>query len=184
MAVYVDDMEADFGRMKMCHMIADFDEELHAMADAIGVQRKWFQGPPNHDAHYDIALSKVKLAVKHGAVRVTLRQLAAMNMVRRTTGFLPDPKDAEAEMKGLFLANPNRASLLAEVKLAETMTEHVSAKPEKIVYADDGPTCRVLIDMARRAVKQGTYSDREGTTELLVMMADKLQWFMKGYGVA
>jgi hypothetical protein len=36
MTIYVDDMKAAFGRMKMCHMIADTDDELHAMADRIG----------------------------------------------------------------------------------------------------------------------------------------------------
>ena len=43
MAVYVDNMQAQFGRMKMCHMIADSTEELLAMADRIGVARKWIQ---------------------------------------------------------------------------------------------------------------------------------------------
>jgi hypothetical protein len=42
----------------MCHMIADTDEELHAMADKIGVLRKWFQGD-----HYDITQSKRVLAI-------------------------------------------------------------------------------------------------------------------------
>ena len=30
MASYVDDMNAGFGRMKMSHLIADTDDELHA----------------------------------------------------------------------------------------------------------------------------------------------------------
>lgn len=46
MTVYVDDMRAPFGRMKMCHMVADSDAELHAMAARIGVARRWHQAPP------------------------------------------------------------------------------------------------------------------------------------------
>lgn len=77
MAVYVDNMEAPFGNMVMCHMWADTDEELLAMADAIGVQRKWIQGHPTLSfgkhkkaswVHFDIAKSKRALAVKRGAI--------------------------------------------------------------------------------------------------------------------
>lgn len=76
MSVYVDDMRAPFGRMLMCHMWADTREELFAMADKIGVQRKWFQRPPGTglpgmDAsweHFDIAQSKRRLAVINGAI--------------------------------------------------------------------------------------------------------------------
>lgn len=48
MTVYVDDMKANFGRMVLCHMLADSDEELHAMAARIGVARKWHQAPPRY----------------------------------------------------------------------------------------------------------------------------------------
>ena len=53
MSVYVDNMRAPYRRMIMCHMIADTEAELHAMADSIGVARKWYQGD-----HYDICLAK------------------------------------------------------------------------------------------------------------------------------
>lgn len=70
MAVYVDNMRAKFGRMVMCHMLADTDEELHAMADKIGVDRKWHQAPGTYKSHYDIALSKRALAVENGAIEL------------------------------------------------------------------------------------------------------------------
>lgn len=96
MAVYVDDMRAQFGRMVMCHMVADTDDELHAMADKIGVSRRWHQAPPRHDSHYDIALNKRALAVQHGAIEITWRQCGTMALRRRATGHLGTPEGAEA----------------------------------------------------------------------------------------
>ncbi len=96
MTVYVDDMNAQFCRMKMSHLIADTDEELHAMAARIGVARKWWQAPPQHDSHYDIALSKKAAALAAGAVQITWRQAGAMNFRRRCTGQLGPPSEAEA----------------------------------------------------------------------------------------
>jgi len=75
MAVYVDDMQAPFGGMKMCHMIADTREELIAMVDTIGVNRKWIQKAGTPREHFDICLSKRKLAVAAGAVEVSMREL-------------------------------------------------------------------------------------------------------------
>ena len=65
MTVYVDDMNAQYGRMKMSHLLADTDEELHQMAAKIGVARKWWQSPEKTSgSHYDIALSKKVLAIQ------------------------------------------------------------------------------------------------------------------------
>lgn len=93
MTVYVDDMHlypmGKFGRMKMSHMIADTEVELHAMANKIGVARRWYQGD-----HYDISKEKRLLAISHGAVAITLKQLACMNMRRKHTGNLGKPEDA------------------------------------------------------------------------------------------
>ena len=75
MAVYVDDARHRYGRMTMCHMLADTEAELHAMADAIGVARRWYQGD-----HYDVCLAKRAEAVSLGAVEVTQREIA---MIRR-----------------------------------------------------------------------------------------------------
>jgi hypothetical protein len=117
MAVYVDDMNASFGRMKMSHMLADTDEELHAMAARIGVARKWHQAPPRHDSHYDIALSKKALAVAAGAVEITLRQAGSMNFRRRVTGQLGTPEGSEqwmsewkAKARATAAASPDTSS--------------------------------------------------------------------------
>jgi len=59
--------------MKMCHMVADSLPELHAMAALIGVPRKWFQNCQNK--HYDICLSKRRLAVAAGAKEVSRNEL-------------------------------------------------------------------------------------------------------------
>lgn len=81
MTVYVDNMRAQLGRMVMCHMLADTTDELLAMADKIGVNRKWIQSPGTPREHFDIALTKRAEAVKHGAVEITMSQAGAI--VRR-----------------------------------------------------------------------------------------------------
>lgn len=84
MSVYVDDMRAPYGRMVMCHMLADTDEELHAMAARIGVQRKWHQKPGTPHSHYDICLSKRAKAVKAGALEIDRRGVAALIQKKRS----------------------------------------------------------------------------------------------------
>ncbi len=90
MTVYVDDMQAKFGRMIMCHMIADTEAELHAMAGLIGVARRWYQGD-----HYDIALSKRERAVAAGAREIRWRTLGAMAYNRRCGWPMGTPETAE-----------------------------------------------------------------------------------------
>lgn len=83
MSVYVDNMRAPLGRMVMCHMIADTSAELHAMAESIGVARKWCQDEGTPREHYDIALSRRGRAVALGAVEITMRELATKTLARR-----------------------------------------------------------------------------------------------------
>ena len=83
MSVYVDDMRAPLGRMRMCHMIADTPEELHAMAARIGVKRGWCQYEGTYREHYDISLGKRALAVAAGAKEITMRELGTMLHERR-----------------------------------------------------------------------------------------------------
>lgn len=77
----------------MCHMIADGPDELHAMADRIGVARRWFQAPPKASFwHYDIAKSKRAHAVQLGAIECG-RVAFVMNLrrIRASAAFEADP---------------------------------------------------------------------------------------------
>lgn len=65
-SVYVDSGKWKFGRMKMCHMMSESLDSLHAMAEKIGINRKWFQSNAS-TPHYDICQSKRVLAIQHGA---------------------------------------------------------------------------------------------------------------------
>jgi len=76
-------MAAAFGRMKMCHMIADSGDELRAMADRIGVARKWIQKVGTAREHFDICQAKRKLAVAAGAREVTMREVGMICYNRR-----------------------------------------------------------------------------------------------------
>jgi hypothetical protein len=66
-------------------MIADSLEELHAMADRIGMKRAWFQCPPRASfPHYDVAPNRRELALKHGAIECDRRMFVLM--MRRIRG--------------------------------------------------------------------------------------------------
>lgn len=98
--VYVDDMRAGFisprgtRRMTMCHMVADSTNELLAMVDTIGVQRKWIQKAGTAREHFDICLEKRALAVAAGAIEINERETSAMCFRREIEGKLGDPGDA------------------------------------------------------------------------------------------
>jgi len=93
MAIYVDNMNASYGRMKMCHMVADTEEELEGMALKIGVNTKWWQHRGTRKSHFDICLSKKQKAIRNGAVEVTIYELGYMLSTRkRCEDVLPKPR--------------------------------------------------------------------------------------------
>lgn len=73
MPVYVDDYRAPFRGSVYSHMMADTVEELHAMADQIGLKREWFQQISR--PHYDVSENKRVLAIEHGAIEMTSHEL-------------------------------------------------------------------------------------------------------------
>jgi hypothetical protein len=94
MTVYVDTMQAHFKGLLMCHMIADSEHELHAMAAAIGMQRKSYQGD-----HYDVPMHMKELAIRMGAREIGMRQLAAMVFLWRAGQPMGDPETAVLRMR-------------------------------------------------------------------------------------
>lgn len=76
MAVYVDTARNQFGRMIMCHMLADSIAELHEAARMTGMLRIWYQ-PVNHP-HYDLNLARRAIAVRNGAIEVDRRGIVSI----------------------------------------------------------------------------------------------------------
>lgn len=58
----------------MCHMMADTLEELHEMADKLGLKREWLHEHPRMP-HYDICKSNRAKAIKLGAVEESTKDL-------------------------------------------------------------------------------------------------------------
>jgi hypothetical protein len=55
-----------------CHIWSDgSDDELHAFADSIGLQRSWFQNREGFH-HYDLSLRKRKMVLSKGATFMPL----------------------------------------------------------------------------------------------------------------
>lgn len=81
MSVYVDKPIHPYRQMLMCHMVADTLDELHTMADWIGIKRHWFQDHNPRYPHYDICKSKRSLALQRGAIEVTTKEI--VRIIRR-----------------------------------------------------------------------------------------------------
>ena len=69
-----------------CHMVTDADsfDELHAMADRIGMKREWFQGD-----HYDLTPKRREVAIREGAIAVTAKELVVRRLRKDGTHGIP-----------------------------------------------------------------------------------------------
>jgi len=81
MAVYVGPPVWPFGRMIMCHMVADTLEELHEMADAVGLRREWFQS--GRWNHYDVSKGRRAKAITLGAIEISDREIVKKGIGRK-----------------------------------------------------------------------------------------------------
>jgi hypothetical protein len=85
MTVYVDNARISYGRMKMCHMVADTVDELHAFAESLGIRRH-FQN--TRIPHYDVCLSTRARAIKMGAKEVSSREIIKMSFQTRSQDYV------------------------------------------------------------------------------------------------
>lgn len=97
MTVYVDSarIPATVGRTRgrWSHVTADTEEELHAFALRLGLQRSWFQGKcktrcapvgqPCPHWHYDVTEPVRARALTLGAQQISLTELGALISARR-----------------------------------------------------------------------------------------------------
>jgi hypothetical protein len=85
-ACYVDTVRdyptAGLRHTRFCHLLADTREELHAMADALGVPRRYFQDHPWR-WHHDLPEPLRPLAVALGAKEIDLHEVGALLRQRR-----------------------------------------------------------------------------------------------------
>lgn len=81
MTCYVDTVRSYPGAglrfTEFCHLLADSRDELHAMADRVGMPRRAFQ---DHAWrwHYDLPAQLRPLAVAAGAREVTMHEVGAL----------------------------------------------------------------------------------------------------------
>jgi len=83
---YVDTVRAYPGTglryTEFCHLLADTRDELHEMADALGIPRRFFQDHPWR-WHHDLPAHLREQAVALGAREVTLHDVGALLRQRR-----------------------------------------------------------------------------------------------------
>lgn len=80
--IYVDEINTTLPYTNWCHMWSDeCDQELHEMADRIGLRREWFQAASmkatnkfrRYYNHYDVTPAKRAMAIRLGATPITIR---------------------------------------------------------------------------------------------------------------
>lgn len=150
MSVYVDQEKNSFGRMKMCHMVADSLDELHEMAGKLGLKRSWFQGKKL--PHYDVSMSKRAQAIELGAISIDRKQLYAQ--------FLK-PRRQKLELYKKMRMHPEIAEIVDNIDDGFVLTGLDSKSLELFQSAFDGQlsdtTKQVINRMQSTFLKYGSY---------------------------
>ena len=65
-----------------CHLLADTRDELHEMADRLGIPRRFFQDHPWR-WHHDLPAHLRPQAIEYGAVEVSMHDVGALLIARK-----------------------------------------------------------------------------------------------------
>jgi hypothetical protein len=88
LATYVDTPrsypDAGLRFTEFCHLLADTRDELHALADQLGVPRRIFQDHPWR-WHYDLPAHLRAEAVRLGAIELTMHEVGSLLRARRAS---------------------------------------------------------------------------------------------------
>jgi hypothetical protein len=85
-ATYVDSLReypnAGLRFTSFCHLLADSRDELHELADRLGIPRRFFQDHPWR-WHHDLPAYLREQAIELGAREVTMHEVGALLRARR-----------------------------------------------------------------------------------------------------
>jgi hypothetical protein len=84
-AVYVDNAVIPWRGRLWAHLIASDLDELHALADAIGLRRAWFQDKRRFP-HYDVDVEYRERALAAGAIAIIDRRIPDDVLMKRPDG--------------------------------------------------------------------------------------------------
>jgi hypothetical protein len=82
--------DAGLRHTEFCHLLADERDELHVMADRVGMPRRFFQDHPWR-WHYDLPAPMREQAVALGAIEVDLKIVGALLRDRKRL-IIGDPR--------------------------------------------------------------------------------------------
>jgi hypothetical protein len=80
--IYVSEIQAGFGRIKRCRMIADNHIDLHKFAQKLRLRRIRCRGDCTPHEHYELTQEQRKLAVAYGAKQISDKDLAQKLFIR------------------------------------------------------------------------------------------------------
>ena len=85
MSVYIDEAYFPIGSVKMCHLIADSEKELHKFVALLGIDKRFYKvsSITPWRNHYELSVTQRRLAVKHGAIEVTNSQMGRLLKIKR-----------------------------------------------------------------------------------------------------